>query len=227
MLQSPVLLIDDDPALLQALPETLRLHLPRVTVETCVSAAVALERLQRRTYAAIVSDLRMPGMDGLALLGTLRELRPVTPVVLITAYGGWSVARKAIEAGAFDFIAKPFERDEFIHSIRSALRMYRLRQSVIAREARLGATARRLGLQATVASAGGSEATATSRALIESSHQHLERGTAQSVSSLARILRQVERQESALQRARDRVRHLQEYARHAAWIRAQAVAKVR
>jgi DNA-binding NtrC family response regulator len=231
MSQSSLLLIDDDPVLLQALPETLRLRLPQLTVETCVSAGVALERLHLRNYAAIVSDLRMPGMDGLTLLRTIRELRPVTPVILITAARDSTSAIQALEGGAFDIVTKPFERDDFLRSVRSALRIYRLRQSVMAREVRLEAKTRRLGQlmaehQARVASGSGSEATTASRALIASSHQRIERSTAQSLSSLDRIRRQLEREEIALQRVRDRLAKLQEQTLQYAWTRAQALAKI-
>ena len=79
MTASHVLIVDDDPALLQALPETLRLRMSGVTVDTADSAAAALERIAAREYDAIVTDIRMPGMDGLALLARSWRAGPVRP----------------------------------------------------------------------------------------------------------------------------------------------------
>src|SRR5439155_24487021 len=70
--QPRVLIVDDDPALLQALPQALRLRMRGVTVETADSAATALDRITTRDYDAIVTDIKMPGMDGLALLAEIR-----------------------------------------------------------------------------------------------------------------------------------------------------------
>src|SRR5439155_25306763 len=76
-----VLIVDDDPALLQALPQALRLRMGGVTVETADSAAAALERIAVQDYDAIVTDIKMPGMDGLALLAERRTRRPDTATV--------------------------------------------------------------------------------------------------------------------------------------------------
>jgi two-component system, sensor histidine kinase and response regulator len=227
MVQTAVLLIDDDPALLQALPETLRLHLPNIMVETCVSGDVALERLRQRTYATVVSDLIMPGMDGVALLRNIKGLHLTTPVVLMTAVGNRRVIADALEAGAFDFIPKPFDREEFIKSIRRSLRIYRLRQSLTGREVRLAATSRRLrqlteSHRAMVASKSDPERNLSSQSLVENSHQHIERGTARSLSSLERIRRQLEREELTLQRGRSLVVNLETKARQRAGLRVQA-----
>ena len=72
-----VLIVDDDPALLQALPRAVRLRLGGVTVETADSAAAALERIAAQDYDAIVTDIKMPGMDGLALLAEIRDRKSV------------------------------------------------------------------------------------------------------------------------------------------------------
>src|SRR2546430_14814893 len=82
-----VLIVDDDLALLQALPQVLRLQLGGVTMETTDSAAAALERIAARDYDAIVADIKMPGMDGLELLTEIRTRRPDTPTLMITRHG--------------------------------------------------------------------------------------------------------------------------------------------
>src|SRR5207247_2342357 len=84
--EARVLIVDDDPALLQALPETLRLRMSGVAVDTADSAAAALDRIAARDYDAIVTDIRMPGMDGLALLAQIRARQPDTPVLMVTGH---------------------------------------------------------------------------------------------------------------------------------------------
>ena len=82
-----VLVVDDDPALLAALSEALRLRMAGVTVDTADSGAAALDRIAAREYDAIVIDIKMPGMDGLALLAEIRTRRPDTPVLMVTGHG--------------------------------------------------------------------------------------------------------------------------------------------
>jgi DNA-binding NtrC family response regulator len=121
-----VLIVDDDPALLEALPEALRLRLDPIDVDTCDSAAVALERIEARDYDAIVTDIKMPGMDGLALLAEIRARRPTTPTLLITGHGEDDLAARALKGGAYDYISKPIDRDQFIQSLQGAIGMRRV-----------------------------------------------------------------------------------------------------
>ena len=123
MSRGGVLIVDDDLALLQALPQTLRLCLAEVTVETADSAAAALERIAAWDYDAIVTDIRMPGMDGLALLAEIRNRRPDTPTLMITGHGETDLVVSALRAGACDFIRKPIDRESFVASLRRAIRM--------------------------------------------------------------------------------------------------------
>src|SRR5256712_3424091 len=123
MNQPRVLIVDDDRALLQALPETLRLRMEGVTVDTADSAAAALDRIAARDYFAIVTDIKMPGMDGLALLTEIRRLRPDTPTLMITGHGEHALAIHALRGGAYDFIQKPIDRDYFVTSLRRAIEM--------------------------------------------------------------------------------------------------------
>src|SRR5438105_15349821 len=116
-----VLIVDDDPALLEALPETLRLRMSGVTVDTADSAAAALERIAARDYDAIVTDIKMPGMDGLALLAEIRKRQPDTPTLMITAYGENDLVVHALRGGACDFIQKPIDRDYLITAFRRAM----------------------------------------------------------------------------------------------------------
>jgi DNA-binding NtrC family response regulator len=121
-----VLIVDDDPALLQALPETLRLRMSGVTVDTADSAAAALAQITTRDYDAIVTDIKMPGMDGLTLLAEILARRPDTPTLMITGHGEYDFALRALRGGAYDFIQKPIDRDRFVASLHRAIEAHEL-----------------------------------------------------------------------------------------------------
>jgi DNA-binding NtrC family response regulator len=117
-----VLIVDDDLALLEALPEALRLRMGGVSVETAESAAAALDRIAEREYDAIVTDIKMPGMDGLALLEEIRKRRPDVPTLIITGHGDNDLVIHALRKGARDFIQKPIDRDYFVAALYRAIR---------------------------------------------------------------------------------------------------------
>src|SRR5438552_4815650 len=123
MNQPCVLIVDDDPALLHALPEALRIRMSGLTVDTADSAAAALDRIAARDYDAIVTDIKMPGMDGFALLSEIRARRPDTPTLMITGHGEHALAIGALRGGAYDFIQKPIDREYFVTSLRRAIEM--------------------------------------------------------------------------------------------------------
>lgn len=125
-----ILIVDDDTALLQALPQALIIRMHDVNVDTSDSALEALDMLQKNDYDAIVSDIKMPGMDGLALLERVQEIRPETPTLLITGHGEHDLAVLALRGGAYDFIQKPIDRDYFVAALRRALHTRQLRRQV-------------------------------------------------------------------------------------------------
>jgi DNA-binding NtrC family response regulator len=122
MMPLSILIVDDDVALLEALPEALRLRMGGVTVETADSAAAALERIADRDYDAIVTDIRMPGMDGLKLLDEIRTRKPDIPTLIITGHGNNDLVVHALRGGARDFIQKPIDRDYFVAALYRAIR---------------------------------------------------------------------------------------------------------
>src|SRR5204862_88916 len=130
MNQPRVLIVDDDAALLQALPETLRLRMCQVTVDTADSAAAALDRIAARDYDAIVTDIKMPGMDGLTLLAEIRGRRPDTPILMITGHGEDALAIQALRGGAYDFMEKPIDRDDIVAALYRAIRAHALNRRV-------------------------------------------------------------------------------------------------
>src|SRR5260370_39879653 len=104
--QSCILVVDDDTTLLQALPQALSLRLPEIQVKTTDSAVEALELVQHYDYDAIVSDIKMPGMDGVVLITRIKELRPQAPALMVTGHGERDLAIQALRVGAYDFIQK-------------------------------------------------------------------------------------------------------------------------
>lgn len=125
-----ILIVDDDAALLQALPQALSIRLTAIEVDTSDSALEALKLVQEHNYDAIVSDIKMPGMDGLALLAKIQDLRPETPTLMITGHGEHDLAVQALRGGAYDFIQKPIDRDYMIAALTRAIQTCRLRREV-------------------------------------------------------------------------------------------------
>ena len=83
-------------------------------VEAARGADEALEKMQREPADVVLMDLRMPGMDGLAALKTIKERWPETEVVIITGYPSVYTAREAVRLGAFDYLVKPVGPDEVL-----------------------------------------------------------------------------------------------------------------
>ncbi|SHM73291.1 sigma-54-dependent transcriptional regulator [Phytopseudomonas punonensis] len=119
-----VLLIDDDPHLRQALSQTL--DLAGLKVAILADAKGLAERIERDWPGVVVSDIRMPGVDGLELLKQLHEQDPDLPVLLITGHGDVPLAVQAMRAGAYDFLEKPFASEDLLESVRRALALRRL-----------------------------------------------------------------------------------------------------
>ena len=130
MSEPHILIVDDDPALLEALSEMLQLRMEEVVVDKAESARVALDWIAIKNYETIVSDIKMPGMDGLALLARIREIRPHTPTLLITGHGQHDLAVQALRGGAYDFIQKPIDREYFVASLSRALHTSRLHRQI-------------------------------------------------------------------------------------------------
>ncbi|MEO8956451.1 MAG: hybrid sensor histidine kinase/response regulator [Ktedonobacteraceae bacterium] len=125
-----ILIVDDDKTLLQALPQALALRIKDIAIDCADSASAALDLIGQHDYDAIVSDIKMPGMDGLTLLAKIKELRPNTPTLLITGHGEHNLAVQALRGGAYDFIQKPIDRDYFVAALLRAIQMHQLQRQV-------------------------------------------------------------------------------------------------
>jgi DNA-binding NtrC family response regulator len=116
-----VLVVDDDRPLGKVLTGLLRQA--GIDAEHVATAEEALARFEAQPFVAVLTDLRMPGMDGLALLRELKARWEHVPVVVLTAHGSVDTAVEAMKAGAADFMTKPFEREEVVLCMQKALQL--------------------------------------------------------------------------------------------------------
>ena len=130
-------------------------------VTTAADGNRALEQLRARGFDLILTDQRMPVMDGLELLDRARRIHPEIPIVLMTAFGTVSTAVEAMKRGAADYLTKPFERDELLVVVEKSIRQRRLEDEVVSLR---GALRDRYRLDNLI---GGSEAMQQVFALIE------------------------------------------------------------
>ncbi|HEX9619984.1 MAG TPA: sigma-54 dependent transcriptional regulator, partial [Polyangiaceae bacterium] len=127
VLAATVLIVDDDAAVATVLSAQLGQAGARALVAR--SATEALELLEQRPIDLVVSDLRMPGMNGLELLHRINDEWPEVPVIMLSAHGTVPLAVEAMKAGAVDFMLKPFEREELLFCLEKALGLSRARRS--------------------------------------------------------------------------------------------------
>ncbi|WP_417660809.1 sigma-54-dependent transcriptional regulator [Pseudomonas sp.] len=123
-MSSQVLVVDDEVAIREAVQQWLELS--GFSVQTCSSAAQALALVDRDFPGVVISDVRMPGTDGLQLLEKLIELDRDLPVIMVTGHGDVPMAVQALHQGAYDFIEKPFTPERLLDSVRRALEKRRL-----------------------------------------------------------------------------------------------------
>ncbi|MBY5404813.1 sigma-54-dependent transcriptional regulator [Rhizobium leguminosarum] len=121
---TPVALIDDDKDLRRATAQTL--ELAGFSVSAYDGAKAALADLPADFAGPVVTDIRMPEIDGLQLFATLQGMDADLPVILMTGHGDIPMAVQAIQDGAYDFIAKPFAADRLVQSVRRASEKRRL-----------------------------------------------------------------------------------------------------
>jgi two-component system, LuxR family, response regulator FixJ len=114
-----IFLVDDDPNVLETICETLEQICSKVSCFT--NAAECLEQLGTERCNLLITDLKMPGMDGIELLTRVKRLAPWMPVLVVTGYGDIPKAVTAIQAGAAGFIEKPLVRELFLRKVQSLL----------------------------------------------------------------------------------------------------------
>ena len=124
--QPHILLIDDEAIALSNMSHVLEREGYAVTA--CENGENGLAAMQNTEFDVVLTDLRMPGIDGMDVLRHIRETTPDVPVIMITGHATLDSAVDAMKAGAFHYIAKPFRLDEAREVVRSALEMRRIKR---------------------------------------------------------------------------------------------------
>ena len=125
-MNKPRILIVDDERKMRRILQII-LGTKHYDIDLAQNGMEAREYFQQAPYDLVITDLKMPRMDGMALLDFIHEDKPHVPVIVITAYGSVESAVKAMKAGAFDYITKPFENDEIRLIVSKAIQYSRLR----------------------------------------------------------------------------------------------------
>ena len=119
MIAGRILLVDDEPDMRLSTAQALELE--GFEVEEASDAQSALDRVGFGFAGIVVTDIRMPGMDGLTLMSRIREIDVDIPVILVTVHGDIQLAVRAMREGAYDFLEKPFTPQHLAGVIRRAL----------------------------------------------------------------------------------------------------------
>jgi DNA-binding NtrC family response regulator len=130
---SSILVIDDKDSMRQMLSKTLESE--GYEVETAKDGEGGLKKAKEKRYDLVLADLKLPKMDGLEVLSSLKELDPEVGIIMMTAYGTIESAVEAMKQGAFDFLTKPFDTDYLNVLIKRALENRRLvAENILLRE---------------------------------------------------------------------------------------------
>ncbi|MFQ3574732.1 MAG: response regulator [Thermodesulfovibrionales bacterium] len=119
-----ILIVDDEPDMLWLLSMIVKEKTPYEVVTTN-NPVEALELAKNQHFDILITDLKMPGLDGIELLNAVRGFNPDIPIIIITAYATSESATEAHEKNAFDFITKPFRKDQIIFTIEKAIKWLR------------------------------------------------------------------------------------------------------
>ena len=121
-----VLLIDDEPLMRLSMLDALKAV--GYDVQAAATGQQGLEKLDKDAFEIVITDLRLPGSDGLALLQACKQRSPRTEVIVITAYGSVETAVEAMKGGAYDYLTKPFSMEELLLIVERVTKVLALRQ---------------------------------------------------------------------------------------------------
>ena len=119
-----ILIVDDERSIRDMLRLTLEYE--GYAVDDAENGAAALRIIQTAMPDAVLLDVKMSGLDGIETLERIKELEPALPVVILTGHGSFETAVEATKKGAFDFLAKPPDRDKILITLRNAFTQTKL-----------------------------------------------------------------------------------------------------
>jgi len=126
-----LLVVDDEPNMLRLL-KTILMDKTGYEVETTNNPLEVNKILQEKPYDLVVTDLKMPLVDGIDLIDIVKKIDAAIPIIIITAYGTMETAEEAIQKGAYDFITKPFRKESILITIKRALEWKRMQGELAA-----------------------------------------------------------------------------------------------
>lgn len=124
-----ILLVDDEIVFVETLAK--RLNKRGFDVSYVTGAKEALSRIKNEPYDVAVVDVRMPEMDGITLLGEIKQVQPLVEVLLLTGYASVQSGIEGMKKGAFDYLMKPTDMDELVKKIRDAYERKKLQDDKI------------------------------------------------------------------------------------------------
>jgi DNA-binding NtrC family response regulator len=126
-----ILVVDDEPNMLRLL-KTILMDKTGYEVATTNNPLEVSKMLQEKPYDVVVTDLKMPLVDGMDLIDIIKKVDPQLPIIIITAYGTLETAEEAVHKGAYDFITKPFRKETILITIKRALEWKRMQKELAA-----------------------------------------------------------------------------------------------
>jgi DNA-binding NtrC family response regulator len=126
-LKQSILAVDDEPHMLRLL-ERIITEKTRYRIKTVNNSLEVPEILEQGQFDLIITDLKMPGMDGIDILKHVRENNRSEEVIIMTAFGSLESAIEALQQGVFDYITKPFKKEQIIFTVDRALRWQAIRK---------------------------------------------------------------------------------------------------
>lgn len=124
----PVLIIDDEREICDSI--SMILEYEGYAVDSTTSAIEGLKKFNEQDFSAVLLDIQMPEMNGFEVLKKIKEAKPSTSVIIISAHGSVENAIKATRLGAFDFLEKPIDRDKLLISVRNATEQATLKEEI-------------------------------------------------------------------------------------------------
>jgi DNA-binding NtrC family response regulator len=126
-----ILVVDDEPNMLRLL-KTILMDKTGYEVSTTNNPLEVAKMLQAESFDLVITDLKMPLVDGIDLISIVKKIDPTLPIIMITAYGTIETAEEAIQQGAYDFITKPFRKETILITIKRGLEWKRMQGELAA-----------------------------------------------------------------------------------------------